>query len=86
VEGEPVNPIAQRRPNRQLLRWACVVACTLLMLAPLVAMAVASVSPHRVMVREKLALSPTVWSLENYRRVFRDSTFVGSWRTAARWR
>jgi multiple sugar transport system permease protein len=78
VEGEPVNPIAQRRPNRQLLRWACAVACTLLMLAPLVAMAVASVSPHRVMVREKLALSPTVWSLENYRRVFRDSTFVGS--------
>jgi multiple sugar transport system permease protein len=78
VEGEPVNPIAQRRPNRQLLRWTCVVACTLLMLAPLVAMAVASVSPHRVMVREKLALSPTVWSLENYRRVFRDSTFVGS--------
>jgi multiple sugar transport system permease protein len=78
VEGEPVNPIAQRRPNRQLLRWACAVACTLLMLAPLVAMAVASVSPHRVMVREKLALSPTVWSLENYRRVLRDSTFVGS--------
>jgi multiple sugar transport system permease protein len=78
VEGEPVNPIAQRRPNRQLLRWTCAVACTLLMLAPLVAMAVASVSPHRVMVREKLALSPTVWSLENYRRVFRDSTFVGS--------
>jgi multiple sugar transport system permease protein len=30
------------------------------------------------MVREKLALSPTVWSLENYRRVLRDSTFVGS--------
>jgi multiple sugar transport system permease protein len=78
VEGEPVNPIAQRRPNRQLLRWTCAVACTLLMLAPLVAMAVASVSPHRVMVREKLALSPTVWSLENYRRVLRDSTFVGS--------
>jgi multiple sugar transport system permease protein len=78
VEGEPVNPIAQRRPNRQLLRWTCAVACTLPMLAPLVAMAVASVSPHRVMVREKLALSPTVWSLENYRRVLRDSTFVGS--------
>ena len=73
-----MNPIAQRRPNRQLLRWTCAVACTLLMLAPLVAMAVASVSPHRVMVREKLALSPTVWSLENYRRVLRDSTFVGS--------